>query len=249
MVEIGGRASRRHDQRRRRLVIGGTVLSVVAAIALVVVGILVLTAEDEPSTSTAANTRRTTTSSSSSSSTSTTTTTLAVPTTPVPRSPNVVVALAQQYDGYYVGTWNNTTSGTSGPAVLEVRIDPNASTLATAIQLDGDFFGGGAKEFGRVESTISIGDPNAPVTTETERLGVVTARLDQSLALVVEAPDVPDGKVKSFALTGGLRQDRKGFDSTYTVTFENGTTAQGTITVACAPENQRPSEVTTLCSL
>lgn len=246
MADIGGRASRRHDQRRRRLVIGGTVLGVVAVVALVVVGILVLTAEDEPSTSNAASTRRTTTSSSA---TSTTTTTLAVPATPVPRSPNVVVALAQQYDGYYVGTWSNTTTGTSGPASLEVRIDPNANTLAVAIQIDGDFFGGGAKEFGRVESTISIGDPNAPVATETERLGSVTARLDQSLALVVEAPDVPDGKVKSFTLTGGLRPDRKGFDSTYTITFENGTTAQGTITVACAPENQRPSEVTTLCSL
>lgn len=221
-------------------------LGALAAVALVVVGIIVLTAEDEPSTSPAASTRRTTTSSSS---TSTTTTTIAVPTTPVPRSPNVVVALAQQYDGYYVGMWNNTTSGTSGPAALEARIDPNAGTLATAIQLDGDFFGGGAKEFGRVESTMSIGDPNAAVTTETERLGTVSARLDQSLALVVEAPDVPDGKVKSFTLTGGLRQDRKGFDATYAVTFENGTTAQGTVTVVCAPENQRPSEVTTLCAL
>jgi hypothetical protein len=245
VTDIGGRASRRRQERKRQLIRGGTALGALAAVGLVVGTVVLITREDEPSTAPAARSDRATTSSTL----STTTTTFVVPSTPVPRSSNPVVALAQQYDGYYTGTWQNSTSGTTGPASLELRIDPNANTLATATQLDGDFFGGGASEFGRLEATINIGDPTAPVTVQTERLGAVTARLDGSLALVVEALDVPDNNVKSFTLRGGLRADMKGFDSTFAITFENGSTAEGTIAVTCSPERQRPSQVTTLCSL
>jgi hypothetical protein len=228
------------------MVRAGSVVGALAAVGLVV-GTVVLVTRSDPETASTARRREATTSSSTSSTTTTTVT--VVPATPVPRSSNPVVALAQQYDGYYTGTWRNSTSGATGAASLEVRIDPNANTLATVTQLDGDFFGSDARPFGRLESTITIGDPNAAVATQTERFGPVTARLDNTLALVVEAPDIPDNKVKSFRLTGGLRADQKGFDATFTITYEDGSTSDGTMSVSCAPEGQRPSQVTTLCSL
>jgi hypothetical protein len=244
MVESTGRAQRRRDQHRRRnriLVVG---VAAAVGVALVVGAAVVLTREDEATTKAAASKRPTTTSSTA----PTTTTTVPVSTTVVPRSSNPVTALAQQYDGYYTGTWNNTTAGTSGPASLELRIDPAANTIAVTSTFDGDFLGAGTDLPRTIESTVAIGDPNAAVVTNTKTFGAVTGKLDPSLALVLDAPNVPDDKVKAFTLTGRLREDHTGFDATYTVTYKNGQTAQGTVTTTCAPERQRPSEVTTLCA-
>jgi hypothetical protein len=244
MVDVGARAQRRRDQHRRRNRIIAVTTGAVVALAVIVGGVLVITREDEPTTRSTASTR----SSSTTSSSTTTTTSAPVSTTVVPRSSNPVVALAQQYDGYYTGTWSNATSGESGPTTLELRIDPAASTIAVVATFDGDFFGGGAKLPRTIEATIGIGDPNAPVVTETRAFGEVTGRLDPTLAVVLDAPAVPDTKVKAFTMTGRLRDDQTGFDATYTVTYKDGQTAQGTVTTTCAPDRQRPSEVTTLCA-
>ncbi len=243
MAEAGGRSQRRRDQTRRRNRIIAISVAAVVGVALVAGGIVVLTAEDEPSTTSASSTRKGTTTTSSS---STTTTAPPTSTTIVPRSPNPVVALAQQYDGYYAGTWK-TTAGATGGASLELRIDP-AGSIAITGTFDGDFFGTGASLPRTIQSTVAIGDPNAPVATSTEAFGQVTGKLDPSLALVLDAPNVPDDKVKSFTMTGRLREDHTGFDATYTITYKNGQTTQGTVTTQCTPDRQRPSEVTTLCT-
>jgi hypothetical protein len=78
--------------------------------------------------------------------------------------------------------------------------------------------------------------------------GSVTGRLGNGLSIVLSAPNVPDAKVKTFELTGTLRSDTRGFDATFTVGFRDGRTAKGTVTVLCAPQGQRPSQVTTLCA-
>jgi len=242
-AELGARSARRRQSQRRRLLVAG-----VAALALVVavVVIVLVTRSDEPSTRQTARHGSGTTTSSTGAST-TTTSTVGASTTVVPRSTNPVVALAQQYDGYYTGTFTNETFHTSGAATLEVRIDPAAGTLESKAHFDGDLFGGGAKQVRDIESTVKITDPNAVITVDSPAFGVVTAHIDSTLALVIEAKDVPDPKVATFSLTGRLNAAHDGFDATYTVGFENGKTAQGTVSVACAPTNQRTNEVNTLC--
>ena len=96
---------------------------------------------------------------------------------------------------------------------------------------------------------MKIGDPNAAITTDTDAFGPVTGRIDEGLRLVLTADDVPGSKVQSFTLTGGLREDLTGFDATYTVTFADGTTAEGTIGVSCDPAGARGNEVPTICAL
>lgn len=223
------------------MVVGGAVLAVV----VVAGGILFVTRSDEP-TRQVSQTRSA--GSTSTSSAATTTTSLATVTTVVPRSTNPVVALAQQYDGRYTGTFTNTTFNTSGPATLELRIDPTAGTLDVVADFDGDIFGGGAKELRRINTTVQLKDPSKAVATDTKSFGKVTGSLDAGLGVVLTAPDVPDPKVSSYVLTGMLRADKSGFDATYHVVFEDGTTADGTVTVTCAPNGQRPSEVRTLCT-
>lgn len=240
----GGRADRRRQRRRRNrvLAIGAGTVAVVAVVAAAVV--VSTSGGDE-----AATRARSGPVVSSTSTSTTSTSTLPVATTAVPRSSSPVVALAQQYDGRYVGTFANTTFATTGPASLELRVDPATGAMAIDADFDGDIFGGGAKEPRRISGTISIGDPAGAVTTQTKAFGSVTGQLDSSLALVLNAPDVPDPKVRSFQLTGRLRADNTGFDATYTVTFEDGTTAQGTVTLGCDPQGTRGSEVTTICPL
>ena len=242
----GRRQQQRQQQRRRRTIIIATVVGSLLAVATIVAIVLVVTREDDTKTASTSSSRSTTTSSSSSTST---TTTLPVSTTAVPASDNPVVALAQQYDGRYVGTFTNTTFNTTGPASLELRVDPTAGTIAVDADFDGDLFGGGAKGVRRISGSIAIGDPNATVTTDTEKFGPVTGHIDESLALVLTADDVPDDKVKSFTLTGRLRGDNTGFDATYAVVFEDGKTADGTVAVTCDPAGNRGSDVTTVCAL
>lgn len=192
------------------------------------------------------STRRSTTTSTTA---STTTTTTPVATTAVPRSTDPVVALAQQYDGRYVGTWANTTFATTGPASLELRIDPVTGTATVDSDFEGDLFGNGSTQPRRITGTVTLGDPAAVVTTQTKAFGAVTGRLDESLAIVLTAPDVPEAKVQSFELIGRLRSDLTGFDATFSIVHRDGSTSVGTVTVLCDPAGARGSEVTTVCAL
>ncbi len=233
------KAGRVRRRRKTMLIAGAAVIAVGAAAG----GVLALSGgEDRAATPVAA--RRSTTTSTS----TTTTTTVPVPTTAVPKSADPVVALAQQYDGRYVGTFSNTTFGTSGPAILELRIDPVAGTVAVDSDFEGDLFGNGAKNR-RISGTVKLGDPNATITTQTKAFGTVTGRLDESLALILTASDVPEPTVLSFELIGRLRSDNTGFDATFTVVHRDGSTSAGTVTVLCDPAGSRGSEVATVCAL
>jgi len=187
--------------------------------------------------------------SSTSTTASTTTTTIPVATTAVPRSTDPVVALAQQYDGLYIGTFTNTTFATTGPARLELRIDPVAGTVQVDSDFEGDLFGNGVKKQRRITGTAKLGDPAAAITTQTKAFGAVTGRLDDSLALVLTASEVPEPKVQSFEMIGRLRSDNTGFDATFTIVHKDGSTSAGTVTVLCDPSGARGSEVTTVCAL
>lgn len=194
---------------------------------------------------TKATSRRTTTTTSAPSTPSTSTP--ATATTVIPRSSNPVVALGQQYEGRYTGQFNNTTYQTSGPATLDLHIDPSTGVLTATANLDGDLFGGGAKQVRQIEASVTLGGSAPSVSTRTSAFGPVTGRLGNGLSIVLSAPSVPDAKVKTFELTGTLRSDTRGFDATFTVGFRDGRTAHGTVTVLCAPQGQRPSQVTTVC--
>jgi hypothetical protein len=178
----------------------------------------------------------------------TTATTLPGPSTVVPRASDPNVALAQQYDGVYVGTYTNTTEHTSGSASLELRIDPNAATLTVHLTLTGDLYGAEAStQVHSIQGTIQLSNPSAPVVMQTTNFGRVTGQLS-GLSIVLTAPDVPDPQVHTFQLNGQLRSDRKGFDATFMIGYRDGKTAQGTASVLCSAAGNRPSQVGTICA-
>ena len=170
------------------------------------------------------------------------------PTTVVPRSSDPNVALAQQYDGVYVGTYANVTEHTSGMATLELRIDPTAGTLGVNLTLTGDLYGAGAStQVHAIQGTIQLGNPTAPLVMQTQNFGKVTGQLS-GLSIVLTAANVPDPQVRTFQLSGQLRSDHKGFDATFMVGYRDGRTAQGTASVFCSVSGNRPSQVGTICA-
>lgn len=237
------RAKAARRRRHRRTVLIGT--AVVAVVALVGGVVLAMSGGGDRKAAPISTRRATTTTAAP----STTTTTTPVATTAVPRSADPVVALAQQYDGRYVGTWANTTFATTGPATLELRIDPVAGTATVDSDFEGDLFGNGLAQPRRITGTVTLGDPAAVITTPTKAFGPVTGRVDESLAVVLTASDVPEAKVKSFELIGRLRSDNTGFDATFSIVHRDGSTSVGTVTVLCDPAGARGSEVTTVCAL
>lgn len=234
-----GRRAVRRRGRRRRITLG--VVAVVVVVGAVAVALVALGGGS--SRSTRATSRHSTPTAAS----STTSTSSVTATTLIPRSSNPAVALAQQYDGRYVGMFTNTTFQTTGPATLDLRVDPNSGVLSATVDLNGDLFGGGAKQVRRIDATVTLGGSNPSLATRTSAFGPVTGKLGNGFSIVFTAPSVPDAKVKTFELTGTLRSDTRGFDATFTVGFRDGRSAQGTVTVLCAPQGQRPSQVRTVC--
>jgi hypothetical protein len=246
MADVGERRLRR-ARRRRLLQVAGTVTAIVVVLLTVV--ILVSGGGNGSSNSTA--NRKTTTSSGAATSTSSPTTTVVpststVPSTPVPKSANPVVALAQQYDGVYQGRFQNRTANSDGTAELTLRVDPATSKMTVAVGFDGDLFGGGTAAPRTISATIDLGNPNQATTTPTQTFGPVTGKLEGT-SVVLDAPSVPGGSANTFRLRGNLVN--KGFDATYTAGFPDGHSTNGTVAVRCAATGQRPSEVTTVCSL
>jgi len=242
-VVPGTRAARRNDRlrrlRRRRVLLG------VGAAAVLVIGggAAALALTGGGSSKPAAHRARRPVAA-----VPTTVTTSPVPTTAVPKSSNPNVALAQQYDGVYVGTYTNVTEHTSGMATLELRIDPNAGTLAVNLNLTGDLYGSEAStQVHSIQGTIQLSNPSAPVLMQTQNFGRVTGQLS-GLSIVLTAADVPDPQVHTFQLNGQLRSDHKGFDATFMIGYRDGRTAQGTASVFCAVTGSRPSQVNTICA-
>lgn len=128
------------------------------------------------------------------------------------------------FAGGWVGEWNNTTFGSTGE-------------ITAAGSLDEGGTGGGLLDIGGM--VFGAVDPDTDDFTATydddvltiEKLGddvfgdvTITITLDGQLTM--EATNVPDESIESVTGEGTITADQ--VDVTYTVTFTDGTTAEGT---------------------
>ena len=245
MADVGSRRRRRARRRRRLLVTGGAAVAVVVVVAVVVALVAGGGGSSNQSASQKTSTSTTTTTSTTAPPGTTAAPGTTVPATPVPKSANPVVALAQQYDGVYSGRFQNRTANSDGTAQLTLRVDPATSKMTVDVAFVGDLFGSGTAGPHTISATIDLVDPNAPTTTQTKEFGPVTGKLDGT-SVVLDAPAVPSGGANSFHLRGSLVD--RGFDATYSAGLPSGHATDGTVAVRCAATGQRPSQVTTVCS-
>ena len=130
---------------------------------------------------------------------------------------------------------------------MDLRVDPVTKTIQVDGDFDGDLFGNQTARVRHIGAAIPLSLATA-APTATEGFGEVSGHLDPPYGVVLEASDVPDEDVDTFTLAGQIRPDGTGLDVTFTVTYADGSAADGTVTVSCDPSGNRPSDVPTLCA-
>ena len=143
-----------------------------------------------------------------------------------------MVALAGMLVGDYTGEWENTTFTSNGPIDAEISVDADTATLTLTVDLGGYVFGAGdppAETFG---FNLTAGPP---LTGTSVVVGdfILDVTMAGSFELIADAVPDPTGRVTTITVRGTV-----GFDGSvegdYVVGFSDGTSAEGTISVAPA---------------
>jgi len=142
----------------------------------------------------------------------------------------VAVMMAQALVGDYTGEWSNTMYGSSGSIEAEVFVDAATATATVNVDLGGFVLGIGdppAETF-----TFEIGG-EPPLTGTSEVVGDFTldVAMDGTFGLTADAIPDPSGRVTALTMTGSIGMDGS-IEGDYMVNFSDGTTAEGTVSVA-----------------
>ena len=137
-------------------------------------------------------------------------------------TPAPTVATAFQ-DGRYAGTWTNTTFGSTGSAVLDVKLDRTAFTAAVTVTLGGNVFGSPAPA--PETFTFPITAAGVSFTGKTKTFGDLTVTMKDGKATF--KGDNVSARVKTFEGTGTYGSGA--ITMNYTVTLSDGSKAQGTV--------------------
>ncbi|MBN2113340.1 MAG: hypothetical protein JW785_04355 [Acidimicrobiia bacterium] len=134
------------------------------------------------------------------------------------------LGLARIFAGEWVGEWANTTFGSTGPALLTLAVDVEERTVTLTVDLGGRVLGAGDPD----PFDLVVGLAAAPpYTAETLLFGEVVLEVEASGAFTLEAPAVPAAGIAALSASGDATSI--GINLTYTVTFDDGSSAEGTV--------------------
>lgn len=140
--------------------------------------------------------------------------------------PATTAPLPAFQDATLVGTWNNTTFGSTGPATFDIKVNAAAATMTVTITLGGNVFGAPAPA---PESfTLPLSAAGATFSGKSKTFGDVTATLKGG-TMTFKGDNVPGGRVKSIDGTGTYTPTS--LSLAYNVALADGTTAKGTVTL------------------
>lgn len=129
-------------------------------------------------------------------------------------------------DATFVGSWNNTTFGSTGPATFDIKVNAAAATMTVTITLGGNVFGAPAPA--PETFTLPLSSAGATFTGKSKTFGDVTATLKDG-AMTFRGDNVPGGRVKSIDGTGTYTLTTMSL--AYNVALADGTSAKGTVTL------------------
>lgn len=132
------------------------------------------------------------------------------------------------FNGEFDGHWSNETFGSTGSA--NVMIDVSADGMATVtVDLDGNVLGGSDPDPETFSFNVADADLEAGMTIESATFGTTVVTLDGG-TITVTADAVPANGIAAFEAEGDLSSSA--LVGTYTVTFDDGSTADGTFQLA-----------------
>lgn len=131
------------------------------------------------------------------------------------------------YVGNYVGTWNNTTFGSTGPATFNISVDSNTSVATMVMDLDGPVFGATNPPADTLVGTYD--GSGLSVTAQSPTFGPLTFTIDGAGYFNGGSTNVPGSVVRDITYAGTVSATT--ISLTYVITFENNTpAASGTLT-------------------
>jgi hypothetical protein len=136
------------------------------------------------------------------------------------------VTLATLLAGEWEGEWRNTTYGSTGAVMADVRVDGAAHAATITVDLGGAVFGQG--DPGPFELTIDL-SAAPPYTASTDLLGEVTFTMTDTGSFTLGSADVPAAGIATFGATGTAGSERVELE--YTVGFDDGSEAVGIATL------------------
>ncbi len=140
--------------------------------------------------------------------------------------PATTAPLPAFQDATLVGTWNNTTFGSTGPATFDIKVNAAAAKMTVTITLGGNVFGAPAPA---PESfTLPLSAAGATFSGKSKTFGDVTATLKGG-TMTFKGDNVPGGRVKSIDGTGTYTPTS--LSLAYNVALADGTTAKGMVTL------------------
>lgn len=133
----------------------------------------------------------------------------------------------QDFAGTYTGQWLNNTFGSSGNAGMVVVINETDSTATVTVDLDGNVLGGTDPAPFTLTSTFTA--TSAEFSESVAPFGPLTVTVSQYGQISGSAPAVPDPSITSLTFTG--QRNNNVITINYVVTFANGSTANGVLTL------------------
>ena len=131
------------------------------------------------------------------------------------------------YVGNYIGTWNNTTFGSTGPASFNIAVDTNTHLATMLMDLDGPVFGAANPPADNLVGTYD--GSGLSVTAQSPTFGALTFNIDGGGTFSGGSNDVPGTTVRSITYNGTVTGNT--IFLTYVITFENNSpVASGTLT-------------------
>lgn len=129
-------------------------------------------------------------------------------------------------NGTWSGIWNNTTFGSTGDIVMTVTVQPDG-TASMMMDVGGFVFGLLDPDAVELQGTYSAQEMN--IQGSSDVFGPITGKIDADGNVSMSAPSVASPGIAALTVSGVIDEESKTLVGSYVVTFDGGSTAEGTI--------------------
>ena len=134
---------------------------------------------------------------------------------------------ASQYVGTYSGTWTNTTFNSTGTSSATVSVNSAASTMSIVFAVTGQVLGQGGVNTTQGGSYTNSGASVSNIVVPV--MGTVTFAIDAAGNITASGTNIPNTAINHWNAAGTITATQVRVN--YTVTFSDGSTAAGTISL------------------
>lgn len=134
---------------------------------------------------------------------------------------------AAQYVGTYAGNWNNTTFGSTGTTSATVTVNSASSTMSIAFAVTGQVLGTGGVN--TTQSGLYSANGASVTNLVVPVMGTVNFAIDASGNITASGTNIPNQAINRWSGVGTITATQ--VRMTYTVIFNDGTSAVGTISL------------------